>query len=67
MMADLEHKSNNMVLLPAGEVPVVGGYDLVVVGGGPSGCFAALAAARMGSSTCVEERNGCLGGPLDMF
>lgn len=39
-------------------------YDVVVVGGGVSGCTAALAAARNGASVLVLEQNGYLGGTL---
>ncbi|MDO5399538.1 MAG: FAD-dependent oxidoreductase [Eubacteriales bacterium] len=39
-------------------------FDVVVVGGGVSGCTAALAAARNGASVLVLERSGCLGGSL---
>ena len=37
-------------------------YDVVVIGGGPSGVMAALAATRLGCSTCLLERNSYLGG-----
>lgn len=37
-------------------------YDVIVVGGGPAGIMAGLAAARTGASTLVIERNGFLGG-----
>lgn len=39
-------------------------FDVVVVGGGVSGCAAALAAARNGASVLVLERSGYLGGSL---
>lgn len=37
-------------------------YDVIVVGGGPAGIMAALAAARTGASTMIVERLGFLGG-----
>lgn len=44
------------------QVPIVGTYDVVVVGGGPSGFVAAISAARLGCSTALVERLGFLGG-----
>ena len=43
-------------------IPVVGKYDVVVCGGGPSGWVAATAAARSGRRTALIERFGFLGG-----
>jgi hypothetical protein len=37
-------------------------YDVVVIGGGPSGVIAALAAAKSGMRTCLLERNSYIGG-----
>ncbi|MBO5198645.1 MAG: FAD-dependent oxidoreductase [Lachnospiraceae bacterium] len=39
-------------------------YDVVVVGGGISGCMAAIAAARAGSAVLLVEKYGFLGGTL---
>lgn len=41
--------------------------DLVVIGGGPSGVMAALAAARMGVTVRLVEQYGCLGGGLTVM
>lgn len=39
-------------------------YEVVVVGGGPAGVTAAIAAARQGASVLLVEQNGYLGGSL---
>ncbi|MDL2317981.1 FAD-dependent oxidoreductase [Eubacteriales bacterium OttesenSCG-928-A19] len=39
-------------------------YDVLVIGGGPSGVAAAVCAARMGARTALVERYGILGGML---
>jgi hypothetical protein len=44
------------------ETPVVAEVDVAVVGGGPSGVGAALAAAEQGASVLLLERHGMLGG-----
>lgn len=36
--------------------------DVLVVGGGSAGCFAAISAARTGASVVLVEKNGMLGG-----
>jgi len=46
----------------ARRIPVVGGYDVIVCGGGPAGFAAALAAARSGAKTALIEVHGCIGG-----
>ena len=38
--------------------------DVLVVGGGPAGLCAALAAAREGVDTVLVERYGCFGGVI---
>jgi len=47
---------------PSREVPVHLETDVLVVGGGPSGCAAATAAARLGADVTLVERYGHLGG-----
>jgi hypothetical protein len=44
------------------EIPVEGGYDLVVAGGGPAGASAAITAARLGAKVLLVEATGCMGG-----
>ncbi|WP_417561606.1 FAD-dependent oxidoreductase [Microbacterium sp.] len=50
------------VMLPERAAPVIGEYDVVVIGGGPAGLMAATAASRTGRSTLLIERYGFLGG-----
>lgn len=47
---------------PGRQTPVFGEFDVVVLGGGPSGIAAATAASRGGSSTLLIESYGFLGG-----
>ncbi len=47
---------------PARDVPVLGEYDVIVCGGGPAGCAAAIASARLKARTLLIEREGTLGG-----
>ena len=47
---------------PAREIPIAAEADVVVLGGGPGGMVAALAAARAGAKTLLIEKFGCLGG-----
>lgn len=37
-------------------------YDVIIIGGGPAGVIAALAATRLGCRTCILERNSYVGG-----
>jgi len=48
----------------AREVPVIAETDVLVVGSGPGGLAAALAASRAGAETLLVERFGCLGGNI---
>ena len=47
---------------PSRQTPLMGEYEVVVLGGGPAGMAAAVAAARAGRSTLLVERYGFLGG-----
>lgn len=40
----------------------IGQFDLVVVGGGCTGVFAAVRAARLGLKVAIVEKNNCFGG-----
>ena len=46
----------------ARRTPVMGEFEVVVLGGGPAGIAAAVAAARAGRATALVERYGFLGG-----
>ncbi len=47
---------------PPRNLPIIGQFDVVVCGGGPAGCAAAIGAARHGARTLLLEKDGYLGG-----
>ncbi len=53
---------NGKVLRPAVEIPSVDETDVLIVGGGPAGAVAAIAAARAGVKTTIVERYNHFGG-----
>lgn len=54
--------SSKSIEEPARQIPLYGEYDVAVLGGGPAGIAAAVAAARAGRRTLLIERYGFLGG-----
>lgn len=50
------------VIEPRRELPVLHEADVLVIGGGPAGVVAAIAASRAGAKTALVERYGHLGG-----
>ncbi|MFT5116072.1 MAG: hypothetical protein ACI8P9_005435 [Parasphingorhabdus sp.] len=55
---------SKMISEPAREIPVIHETELLVVGSGPGGLSAALAAARCGVDVTLLERFGCFGGNI---
>lgn len=58
----MRRDSEDKILEPSRETPVVASADVLVVGGGPAGIGAAVAAARAGARVLLAERYGFLGG-----
>ncbi|MGB6102793.1 MAG: FAD-dependent oxidoreductase [Pusillimonas sp.] len=58
--------SENDYIEPSVRIPVLMSADVVVVGGGTTGPFAAISAARQGKKVVMIERFGSLGGNLTL-
>lgn len=61
-LAGQEVASAKLVTEPARQIPVLAETDVLVIGGGPAGTAAAIAASRTGAQTCLVERYNHLGG-----
>ena len=61
-----KHSKSNTVSQPDLPIPVWGEYEIVVVGAGPAGQSAAVAAARAGARVLLIEMLGQLGGNLNL-
>ena len=58
------NKQTGSVVERERETPVLASVDVLVVGSGPAGLAAAIAAAREGVDTMIVERYGCFGGVI---
>ncbi len=58
----MDNEKTTFITEPARQVPVAGDVDVVVVGGGPGGLPAAVAAARQGAKVLIVEHYGFPGG-----
>ncbi|MBK9442471.1 MAG: FAD-dependent oxidoreductase [Comamonadaceae bacterium] len=57
-------EQGGLYIEPAKALPILAECEVLVVGGGPSGLAAALAARRAGADTILLERFGCFGGVI---
>lgn len=64
LLSGVRPVSENVPAIPTGErgLPVLGEYDVVVIGGGTGGAPAGIGAARQGAKTLVVEYLNGLGG-----
>ncbi|HEX5140700.1 MAG TPA: FAD-dependent oxidoreductase, partial [Dehalococcoidia bacterium] len=58
----MRRPENETITEPERDIAVYGHCDVLVVGGGPAGTCAAVAAARQGADVVLMERYGHLGG-----
>jgi 2-polyprenyl-6-methoxyphenol hydroxylase-like FAD-dependent oxidoreductase len=58
----VEPQPERFIEEPARPTPVYGSCDVLVIGGGPAGTAAAVAAGRLGADTVLVERYNHLGG-----
>jgi len=54
----------NIIEEPSRKTPIMAETDVLIVGGGPAGLSASIAAAREGVNTMLIERYGCFGGVI---
>lgn len=59
---DFLFENNKSLRLKKTKIQLNDQWDVIVVGGGPAGCAAAISAAREGAKTLLIEGMGCLGG-----
>jgi hypothetical protein len=62
MVSEPRRNAVSTLVEPERRVEVLGEYEVVVLGGGPAGIAAAVAAAQAGRTTILIERYGFLGG-----
>jgi hypothetical protein len=65
-MTIMTHTATNYITEPARQTPLLLETDVIVVGGGTTGPFAAISAARQGKRVVMIERFGSLGGNLTL-
>jgi hypothetical protein len=57
-----DHSKDKIITEPSRQVPILAETDVLVIGGGPAGAAAAIAASRTGAETYLVERYNHLGG-----